>query len=278
MKRIRLAVNGDDFGDSEEVNEAVVRAFKEGILTSCSLMAAGDAFDQAVRLAGENPELAVGVHLVAVCGRSVLPPGEIPHLVDREGRFSSDPAAAGLKYYFCSAARRELKRELTAQFEKCVSAGIRPSHVDGHLHLHIHPVIFEIATALGVEYGCKRMRVPEDDLSLALPFLDKGKMGAYLMERIFRLLTARMKKRLSREGFSYPDRVYGHFLSGRMSEEYVLSLLERMGSGKNELYFHPSTGTGGRAEFDILLSKTVRSRLTGLGIELTNYRGFETRS
>src|SRR5262245_26070734 len=72
-KRIRLIVNADDFGASEEVNEAVIRAFQEGVLTSCSLMVTGGASNHAVRLAKENPRLAVGIHLVTVMGRAVLP-------------------------------------------------------------------------------------------------------------------------------------------------------------------------------------------------------------
>src|SRR3982074_2267831 len=87
----RLIVNADDFGSSEAVNEAVVRAYTEGVLTSCSLMVTGEAFEDAVRLAHAHPGLAVGIHLVTVMGRAVLPHTEIPALVDQAGYFSSNP-------------------------------------------------------------------------------------------------------------------------------------------------------------------------------------------
>src|SRR6185369_5219302 len=74
----RLIVNADDFGVSEPVNEAIIRAFNEGVLTSASLMVTGVAFEQAVMLAKENPGLAVGIHLVTVVGRSVLPHSQVP--------------------------------------------------------------------------------------------------------------------------------------------------------------------------------------------------------
>src|SRR5438128_6027437 len=93
----RLIVNADDFGMSEAVNEAIIRAHREGVLTSTSLMVTGDAAEQAVRLAKENPGLAVGIHLVAVMGRSVLPHSEIPTLVDEAQSFSNNPTAAGQK-------------------------------------------------------------------------------------------------------------------------------------------------------------------------------------
>src|SRR6185369_9807229 len=166
----RLIVNADDFGASEPVNEAIIRAFNEGVLTSASLMVTGVAFEQAVMFAKENPGLAVGIHLVTVVGRSVLPHSQVPSLVDQDGNFSNNPTAAGLKYYFSPQARRELRRELAAQFEKFHSTGLPLSHIDGHLHLHVHPVIFNIALELGEKYGAKRMRVPVEERHLALKF------------------------------------------------------------------------------------------------------------
>ena len=145
----RLIVNADDFGISEAVNEAVIRAFTEGVLTSCSLMVTGEAFEHAVSLAHAHPDLAVGIHLVTVMGRAVLPPAAIPTLVDAAGNFVSNPTKAGLKYYFSPQARSELRQELRAQFDKFAATGLRLSHIDGHLHMHVHPVIFRAALALG---------------------------------------------------------------------------------------------------------------------------------
>src|SRR5262245_41214934 len=101
----RLIVNADDFGVSEAVNEAVIRAFTTGVLTSCSLMVTGAAFEHAVALAQAHPGLAVGIHLVTVMGRAVLPPAEIPTLVDAAGNFANNSLIAGLKYYFSPRAR-----------------------------------------------------------------------------------------------------------------------------------------------------------------------------
>src|SRR5437867_10269497 len=95
VRQKRLIVNADDFGSSEAVNEAVVCAFTEGVLTSCSLMVTGEAFAHAVSLAKAHPRLAVGIHLVTVMGRAVLSHAEIPTLVDKAGNFSAHPTAAG---------------------------------------------------------------------------------------------------------------------------------------------------------------------------------------
>ncbi len=280
-KQLRLIVNADDFGVSEEVNEAVIRAFKEGVLTSTSLMVTGEAFDQAVRLAKENPALAVGIHLVTVVGRSVLPRFEIPTLVDEQGNFSNNPTAAGLKYFFLPRARRELRREIAAQFEKFYSTGLPLSHIDGHLHLHVHPVIFNAAIELGARYGVRRMRVPVEERRLVLAF-DREK---YLQKTIHTLLFGGlgryMKSKLRARGFTFPERVYGNLQSGRMSERYFRYALDNLGSETSEIYFHPAVYADERVldteqrqcqiEFEALTSPKVKEYIETRAIKLTNY-------
>src|SRR5262245_3458774 len=95
----RLVVNADDFGRSASINEAVRRAFQEGILTSASLMVNEPAFEEAVQLARQHPRLGIGLHLTLVCGHSTLDQGEIPGLVERDRRFTDSPAAAGFRYF-----------------------------------------------------------------------------------------------------------------------------------------------------------------------------------
>src|SRR5476651_2669702 len=96
----RLIVNADDFGLSKSVNEAVVRAHRDGILTTASLMVNEPGFDEAVKLAKENPSLGVGLHLTLLCGKSALPPEKIPSLVNSRGEFSKNPVGVGLEYFF----------------------------------------------------------------------------------------------------------------------------------------------------------------------------------
>jgi hopanoid biosynthesis associated protein HpnK len=276
-----LIVNADDFGVSEEVNQAVIRAFKEGVLTSASLMVTGAAFEQAVSLAKENPGLAVGIHLVTVVGKSALSPSEIPTLVDREGNFSNNPTAAGLKYYFSMQARRELRRELAAQFEKFHSTGLRLSHIDGHLHLHVHPVIFNAALELGAKYGAQRMRVPEEERRLALEFDRANFVQKTVHSLLFGGLARYMKKKLKKRGFLFPLRVYGNLQSGRMSERYFLYALDCLAAETSEIYFHPAVYADDQLldndqrqcsiEFEALLSKRVNEKVQELGVKLTNY-------
>jgi hopanoid biosynthesis associated protein HpnK len=266
---------------SDEVNEAVIRAYKEGVLTSTSLMVTGASYENAVKLAREHPGLAVGIHLVTVVGRSVLPYSEIPTLVDHEGNFSNNPVAAGLKYYFSKRARCELRKELAAQFERFRSTGVPLSHIDGHLHLHVHPVIFNTALMLGPKYGTRRMRVPVEERRLALNFDSSNKLQKCIFTLLFGGLGRYMKSRLIKHGFTYPERVYGNLQSGRMTERYCLYVLDRLTAEISEIYFHPAVYKDDRVltshesqcsmEFEALISTKVKQRMQELGIKLTNY-------
>ena len=100
----RLIVNADDFGRSTGINQAVIQAHREGILTTASLMVNEPGLAEAVELARENPRLGVGLHLALSHGRSALPPEKIPGLVNARGEFSNRAEATGLRYFL----RREV--------------------------------------------------------------------------------------------------------------------------------------------------------------------------
>ncbi|HSE37381.1 MAG TPA: hopanoid biosynthesis-associated protein HpnK [Blastocatellia bacterium] len=280
-KQLRVIVNADDFGVSEEVNEAVIRAYKEGVLTSTSLMVTGAAFDSAVRLAKDNPGLAVGLHLVTVVGKSVLSHSDIPALVDSEGNFSNNPTAAGLKYFFLPRARRQLRKELAAQFEKFRATNLTLSHIDGHLHLHVHPVIFSAALELGAKYGVGRMRVPFEERALALGFDRTNLLRKTIHTLLFGALARYMKKKLRDRAFTFAERVYGNLQSGGMSERYFLYVLDNLTAETSEIYFHPAVYADEKLlsgderqcsiEFEALTSKKVKQRMQSPGLKLINY-------
>jgi hopanoid biosynthesis associated protein HpnK len=278
---MQVIVNADDFGLSKEVNAAVIRAFTEGVLTSCSLMVTGEAFDEAVLLAKKHSGLGVGLHLVTVCGRSVLSPSQIPSLVDSKSQFASSPRVAGLKYFFSRRARSELRQELSAQFEKFHATGLPFSHIDGHLHMHVHPVIFKAAVELGIRYNVKRMRVPHDDLSLALRFDPSATFKKLIHASIFGLLSGFMKGRLRAHGFLFSGRVYGLFQTGKMNEAYFLKALQALSAQSNEIYFHPalydvhprrrSEQPQAEVELDALTSPRVIELFKRLAVQRISY-------
>ena len=267
----RLIVNADDFGRSSSINSAVIRAHREGILTTASLMVNGEAFDEAVRLAMDHPKLGVGLHLTLVMGRATLPPGEIPGLVNDRGEFSDDPVATGFRYFSNPALQPQLQREIAAQFAKFRQTGLPLDHVNGHLNLHLHPSVFSLLRENAAEWGIRHLRLTRD------PFWLNARLarGAWFYRIshaiIFALLCARASPALRRLGVHHTGRVFGLLQNARVDEEFMLRLIEVLPAGDSELYSHPSLDEF-KPEFDALISSRVKSLVAGQGIELIRYQ------
>jgi hopanoid biosynthesis associated protein HpnK len=244
-------------------------------------MVTGNAFDEAVELSRSNPRLAVGLHLVLVCGRAALPPSQIPHLVDSSGNFPFGPERTGLRYQFNAAARRELRNEIRAQLDRFLSTGLKLSHVDGHLHMHSHPVVFRILIDMAPEFGINVIRLPREELGITLRIDRSHLLTKLAWWWIFSRLGSYGERRLKRAGIKYADRVYGLLASGRMTEEYLLALIPKVRGQLIEIYSHPASLVGdgprdadlegGLAELAALLSHKVRGALALNGFEPANY-------
>jgi chitin disaccharide deacetylase len=278
-------VNGDDFGFSAGVNQAIIKAHTEGVLTSTSLMVTGAQAAAAIALAQQHPNLGVGLHLVLVCGRAALPTAQIPHLVDGEGNFPNDPAKAGLKYQFSAAARRELRLEIRAQLELFRQSGLEMSHVDGHLHLHAHPVVLKILIDLAPEFGIRVIRLPFEELTLTLNLDPSRWLDKAVGWGIFSLLRRSGEPRLRRAGICCAQRVYGLLKTGEMTEDYLAGLIPQIQAHCVEIYAHPAIALpgelengphgAGERELEALLSDRVRRQFAAQGFTLTHYRNPE---
>jgi hopanoid biosynthesis associated protein HpnK len=267
----RLIINADDFGRSESINEAVIRAHRTGVLTTASLMVNEAACASAVRLAREHPRLGVGLHLTLLCGHSALPPDSIPGLVNARGEFPNNPAVAGLRYFFVPRLRAQLRAEIHAQFARFRSTGLPLDHVNGHLHLHLHPAVFRILARDAAQLGIRRMRLTRDPLRLNLR-LASGHLAYRLLHvLIFHPLSAWARPTFRRLGFRHTPRVFGLLQNARVDEAYVLNLLRHLPAGDSELYSHPSLDEF-KNEFDALISPGVKEMVRTTGIELIRYQ------
>lgn len=146
-----LIVNVDEFGLTEGINEGIIQAHKYGIVTDTTMVPNMWAFDDAVMLAKENPDLAVGVHLNLTYGEPVLPPERVPSLVDKHGQFYR--RAPFLRRLLLNMIDiDEVVAEFRAQIDKLIRAGIEPSHLDSHESIYMHPALFRILVPLAREH------------------------------------------------------------------------------------------------------------------------------
>ena len=269
--RRRLIVNADDFGLSHSVNEAVIRAHREGILTTTSLMVNEAGFEEAVGLAKENPRLGVGLHLTLLHGHSALSPDKIPGLVDARGEFSRSPVSVGMNYFFKRSLREQLRAEIHAQFGKFRATGLKLDHVNGHLHLHLHPAIFKILMEDADKLGIRHMRLTRDCLARSRR-MSKG-FWFYRVSHaaIFEMLSNRARRPLAERKIKHAQITFGLLQDSRVDEDYLLKLLPELPPGDSELYSHPSLDKF-KHEFDALISARVKECISKLGIELIRYQ------
>ena len=264
--RPRFAIiTGDDFGSSSAVNQGIIEAHERGVLTSASLMVRGEAFEEAVALAKSHPRLAVGLHLVVSSGRSV------PELI-----------RTGWRFQFKPQVRRELHLEIRAQLEKFRQTGLVLSHVDGHQHMHVHPVVLGLLIEMADEFGIRAVRLPGEELGITLRVDRGGLLTKLLYSWVFGWLRRYGARRLQAASIEFADRVYGLLQTGRMTEEYLLGLIPRIPAARVEIYSHPTVSFDGgdpegasRAQLEALLSEGVRRTLVSSGFQLATYRALK---
>ena len=237
----RLIVTGDDFGLALPVNEAIEQAHRSGILTTASLMVGAEAAEDAVMRARRLPFLRVGLHLVLIEGRPVLPPKELSVLVDARGEFFADPFRAGVKFFFRRKARKQLEAEIRAQFQKFQEMGLKLDHVNSHNHMHLHPTVLGLILKVGRDYGLAAVRLPYEPAIRSWRASRKALSGRLAAQVLLTPWTALLRYRLQRAGVSSNKFVFGMFDSGSMKTERVLRILEELPQGVSEIYFHPAT-------------------------------------
>ena len=264
--RRQLVVNADDFGFTPDVNAGIIDAHRRGILTATTLMANGDAFDDAVRLARETPTLNLGCHLVLVGGRSLL---------------TGDPFPVTVAQLLWALVRRRIRvyDELAAQVHRIAAAGIRPTHLDTHKHTHLVPPVLEGVALVAHDFDIRWVRRPFDFSmnSLGAPRLTRLANGAA------GLMRGRFHRVLTEHGCRTVDHFAGFQLTGRLGPAELVALAAALPEGSTELMCHPgycgNALRGARTrlkqsrerELEALTAPETRQAIERHGIELVNF-------
>jgi predicted glycoside hydrolase/deacetylase ChbG (UPF0249 family) len=255
-----LVVNADDFGFTPDVNQGIVEAHQQGILTSTTLMATGAAFDDAVRLAQENPSLDIGCHLVLV--------GEPPF-----------PATVAKLAQALALKRIHVHEELAAQVNRILDTGLKPTHLDTHKHTHLFPAVLEAVARISEEFGISWVRRPFD-------FPRQPGTAAWktrTVNRAFRIVRSRFERILSRYGCRSTDNFAGFQITGNYDASLLASLIQALPEGSTEFMCHPGRcGTQLRSartrlkesreeELRALTSPEVRAALQQRNVRLSTF-------
>ena len=277
----KVIINADDFGLIQGVNEGIVEAHQEGILTSATLMANMPGFDQAVEMAGANPELGVGVHLNILRGQPLSPAQKVGSLLSRELRFI--PSVSNLLYRMVlkRVSFDEVEREFRAQVERVQGTGIDPSHIDSEKHIHLIRPLFRIVIKLAKEYKINKVRFIQE-------YCVSSRPGQMFKSMFISLSSTSMKKKMVQEGVRSPDRFYGVCDTGRITAAKLQGAFERAKEGVTEIMVHPGFITQEMLELEkqigpfyinkyrekelnALLDKKLSKLIADLEIQLINF-------
>ncbi len=242
-----LIVNADDFGITEGTNQAIVDAYRNGIVTSTSLLANGYAFDHAVALARQFPGLGVGIHLTLTEGPSVA--SAEPELLGKDGMLPLSNQPLVRKLLWRGLPRAAITREFEAQIVKVLEAGIAPTHLDGHKYIHLLPGITSIVAQLATRFSIPVVRVPH-------PLVDTvSRRDRVAGLAVLRGMAALAHYRIKRAGLRCSDRTLGFVDTGHLDRDALKRLLLPVRAGTTELLCHPAYPT---PQLDILRSRGYR--------------------
>ncbi len=257
----RLIVNADDFGFTRDVNEGIIQAHRNGILTATTLMANGAAFDYAVQLAHESPGLDVGCHLMLV-GSAGL------------------PATVSQLMRAIALRRIQLYPELERQVERILAAGIRPTHLDTHKHTHLLPPVLAAVAKVSQKFAIPWVRRPFD-------FPLSGS-GVGFRKRAASAGFGVMRRRFERVLRTHDCRTTDHFAGFQITGEYdahdLSRLIRALPDGITEFMCHPGLCTAElqrantrlkasrERELRALVSDEVRDALRASEVELISFR------
>ena len=209
-----VIVNADDFGLTDGVTQGIVRAVRAGAVTSTTAMACVPG--AAARLRRWAPEIPgrVGAHLQLTTGSPLTDAAITPTLRGADAAF---PAS---KKDLTAARTEEIVLEWDAQFRFLRNAGIEPSHIDTHHHVHKFPNVFAAFCAIARRFG-----VPA------------------------RALDAAMRAKLRQEGIPCPDLIVLDYYGGDLSAHRLIALLEEASASNDprstiEIMCHPGVPCG----------------------------------
>lgn len=291
----QLIVNADDFGLTEQVSRGILDAHREGIVTSTTLMANGKAFEWAVSLGRGLCQLSIGVHLNLSEGLPVAPAINIPSLVDLEGRLHLSPGRLLLGIATRQVNIADVETEFRQQITKVIEAGIMPTHLDGHQHVHVLPGIADLVIRLAREFKIPSIRCPQEDppRRSALRRGTNSRVAVvkqYFVGRAVSYFAQRFRQKLADAGLLCPAHFYGLSQTGFLDATSIEAILDYLPKGVSELMCHPGyvdadlVKSGTRllaqreAEIRALTAHEVRRLLSDRGIHLISYRQLAARA
>jgi predicted glycoside hydrolase/deacetylase ChbG (UPF0249 family) len=284
----RLIVNADDFGLTQGVNRAILEAHCHGIVTSATLMANGQAFDDASLRATSMSRMSVGCHVVVVDGSPVLGGKQTPSTLSNkkfdDRRFYQSLSGFAVRAVSGNIDAGEIEAEATAQIRKLQAAGIVVSHLDTHKYTHIFPPVLRPLLRAAKACGVPAMRNPFGPLHVSIVAKQPSLWKRFGKVTVLSPLGKAFRRSVIDAGMLAPDRTVGIVTTSSMNVRLFESIVDSLPEGTWELVCHPGYNDAelgsirtrlreSRAvELRLLTSPEAREILNRSGVKLISYR------
>jgi len=289
-----LVLNADDLGIHPSINAGILSAYRNGILTSCTMLLTTAYMEETVRNYVRPAALPIGIHLSLTLGKAIAAPAEIPDLVDEEGNLRLSAGRLLLASYKGPKGRRligQIRREFMAQLALARDWGLQPTHADSHQHVHMNPAVFTLLEELLPRYGIDRLRYSRErfwgfawrrDL---LHLLKRNNPPKWVL---LNWRGAQVQPQLATS-----DDFFGVLYSGAVTKRAMLALLAKASTKRSlEICIHPGfpapkgetyypragyndfiTSTARRVEHDVLVDAEVKELVQQRGLTLRAFDG-----
>lgn len=279
---MKVIFNGDDFGLTSGVNRGIIRAFREGLLTSASIIAGGEASQEALSLAREEPALDTGIHLTLCDERPVLHPRGLRSIIPSGGHFPSRDHLVG-RIVSGRIDYGEVEAEWQAQVETVLKAGVSISHADSHQFVHLFPGLLLICLKVARDYDIPFVRARIMDP----PSLAAGPARLIQWAGLATWSRAYASRFISTQVRTVPS--VGFILAGgRMTRKRLMKTLSRLrvqGSCRTvEVILHPGAGDAHtlstynhwgyrwKEDLNLLMDPILKNELELRGITTASFR------
>ncbi len=226
----RVVLHADDLGMSRAVSDGIFRGFREGILTSTSVLANGvdaaPALEQWKTLASEQvagklrsamarkrlddlPQaFDLGVHLNLTQGQPLTGSRYPRELLDAEGQFPGVFSLVARLRRYGERFHAAIHDELEGQIQVVVEHGLRPTHVNGHQYIEMLPGVSRIVLDLLDRYEIKTVRVAREPAIWRSTVL-RGQFFKWPLAVVKRRYARRFRATVDALGIAHPDVFFG---------------------------------------------------------------------
>lgn len=270
-----LIINADDFGMTLEISKGILKTNAAGLVKSTTVMVNSSDFESSMdEIFKNHAKLDVGLHVTLTWGRPVSDPKTVPTLTDKNGNFLSrnkllKKAITGKISY------EEVYKEIHAQCEKLVKRVPEITHIDGHHHIHIFPIVRRAIEKVAREFGIRVVRTPYE-----------GRWSpwnqAFGRRFVIALLSASRPAYWRGRGFFSPDNFGGFMLGGwnKKLKKQWLNTIDKLPRGITEIMVHPGYFSDNKdsynkqreTEISMLTDKDVLSAINSAGIKVISFK------